>query len=212
MDDPHAEKPLKQRGPELRVADGAVVFVHGRGATADSILGLYDEIGTDGVAGLAPQAANNTWYPAPFMQPRERNEPGITSGLAAIDRAIERATDAGIDRDAIALVGFSQGACLTSDYLARHPTAYGGAGILSGGLIGAEVAADAYTGELAGTPVFVGCSDTDPYIPLSRVHETISVLEALGADVTEAIYEHRPHGVYEEELGALAELTAALSA
>ena len=210
MDDPHGEQPLAQRGPAPSDADGAIVFVHGRGATADSILGLYDEIGHPRLTGLAPQAANNTWYPNPFMQPREHNQPGITSGLQAIDRAVERATAAGIDRSAIAIVGFSQGACLTSDYLARYPDQYGGAGVLSGGLIGAEIDPAEYDGALAETPVFVGCSDTDPYIPLERVQETVSVLDDLGASVTEEIYERRPHGVYEEELAALAELTGTL--
>lgn len=210
MEDPHGEHPIKQRGPELTTATGAIVFVHGRGATADSILGLYDEIGQPRLAGLAPQAANSTWYPEPFMQPRQHNEPGITSGLAAIDRTVERATAAGIGRESIALVGFSQGACLTSEYLARHPDRYGAAGVLSGGVIGASIEPTEYEGDLAGTPVFIGCSDTDPYIPLERVHETVSVLETLGATVTEEIYEQRPHGVYEEELTALAELTAAI--
>lgn len=210
MDDPHGDQPIRQRGPELTAAAGAIVFVHGRGATADSILGLYDEIGHPSVAGLAPQAANSTWYPNPFMQPRERNEPGITSGMAAIDRTVEQAVAAGIDREAIAIVGFSQGACLTSEYLAQHPERYGAAGVLSGGVIGAEVDPEAYDGSLAGTPVFIGCSDTDPYIPLERVHETRAVFEELGASVTEEIYEQRPHGVYEEELSALAELTATI--
>lgn len=211
MDDPHGGQPIEQRGQDLETASGAIVLVHGRGATATSILGLFDEIGHDGLAGLAPQAANSTWYPNPFMEPRESNEPGISSGLAAIDRTITEATAAGIDRESIAVVGFSQGACLVSDYLARNPTRYGAGGILSGGLIGAEIDQTTYTGDLAGTPIFVGCSDTDPYIPLSRVRETVSVLDSLGAAVTEEIYERRPHGVYEEELTALNEMTAALT-
>ena len=214
-DDPHGDQPLVTAGADLDDAAAAVVLVHGRGATARSILGFGEQIaggqtaseGTtnESVALLAPQADANTWYPNSFLQPVENNEPGRTSGLRAVGRAVEAATDAGIETDAVLVGGFSQGACLASEFVARNPTRYGGLAVLSGGLIGESVAVDDYLDTadgalLEGTPAFLGCSDVDPHIPEERVHETDAVVTELGGDVTTRIYEGMGHGINDDEL------------
>ncbi|WP_144800113.1 alpha/beta hydrolase [Halorubrum depositum] len=222
-DDPHADEALVTAGTPVDEADAAVVLVHGRGATARSIVGFGEEIAVDGdVALLAPPAAANTWYPNSFLAPVADNEPGRSSGLRAVDRAVETATEAGISTDRVLVAGFSQGACLASEFVARNPTRYGGLAVLSGGLIGESVDVDDYVAHaaavdvdaadaLGGTPAFLGCSDVDPHIPEERVHETTAVLEALGADVDERIYEGMGHGINEEETEAVAALVASLS-
>ncbi len=210
MSGPHQNQPLQQRGPPLADATAAAVLVHGRGATAESILRLHNRIGTPTLTALAPAAADNTWYSHSFLEPVETNEPGRQSGLNAIEAAVTTATDAGLPTDQITLIGFSQGACLVSEFLVANPDRYGGAGILSGGLLGTDLDRLSMTGNLSDTPVFIGCSDNDPYIPVSRVHETTARLQALGADVTEQIYPHRPHGVYDEELVALSDMVTRL--
>lgn len=209
-DDPHADQPLVTAGTDLATAEAAAVLVHGRGATARSIVQMGQQFHVDGLALLAPQAAGNTWYPNPFTAPVEHNEPGRSSGLRAIDGAIEQANDAGIPAERVLVLGFSQGACLASEFLARNPRRYGGLVALSGGLIGESIDPDDYTGDLAGTPAFLGCSDVDPHIPEQRVHETAEVLEALGADVTARIYEGMGHGVNEDELTFVGEMVADL--
>ena len=223
-DDPHADEALVTAGTPVEEADAAVVLVHGRGATARSIVGFGEEVAGDGaVALLAPQAAVNTWYPNSFLAPVAENEPGRSSGLRAVGRAVETATEAGIPSERVLVGGFSQGACLASEFVARNPTRYGGLAVLSGGLIGESVDVDDYVSHaaaavdgdpaeaLGGTPAFLGCSDVDPHIPEERVHETTAVLEALGADVDERIYEGMGHGINEEETDAVAHIVAALS-
>ncbi|MCU4742491.1 alpha/beta hydrolase [Halobacteria archaeon AArc-m2/3/4] len=215
MDGPHQDQQLVTAGAPLEVAEAAVVLVHGRGATARSIVGMADEFHHHGVAFLAPQAARNTWYPNSFLAPVESNEPGRTSGLQAVGDAVETANEAGIPTERVAVLGFSQGACLASEFVARNPTRYGGLIALSGGLIGEIVDLEEYVDDadgdtLADTPAFLGCSDVDPHIPEERVHETATVLEELGADVTTRIYEGMGHGINEDEMEFVSELVAGL--
>jgi phospholipase/carboxylesterase len=205
--DLHANEPARA-GANPGSASAAVVLTHGRGATAESILAMHAEFDRTDVAYAAPQATNNTWYPNSFLAPVARNEPGRTAGLAAIDRLVEGFVDAGIDRERIYLLGFSQGACLTAEYAATHPTRYGGVAALSGGLIGETLGS--YDGALNGTPVFLGCSDVDPHIPEERVHETREIFESLGAEVEERIYSGMGHGVNEDELAYLRDAVADL--
>ncbi|WP_255194076.1 alpha/beta hydrolase [Natronobeatus ordinarius] len=209
-DDPHGDEPLETAGTALENASAAVVLIHGRGATARSILGMAGEFGTDGVASLAPQAAGNTWYPNSFLAPVAANEPGRTSGLEAIAGAIERANGAGIPTERVLVLGFSQGACLATEFVARNPRRYGGLVALSGGLIGDSIDPETYEGRLEGTPAFFGCSDVDPHIPEQRVHDSAAVLERLGADVTTRIYPGMGHGVNEDELAAVSRMVDAL--
>jgi phospholipase/carboxylesterase len=207
---PHQNQPVRTAGATLEDAQAAVVMVHGRGATAESILALAREFAfPDDVCYLAPQAAGRSWYPKSFLAPLAENEPGLSSGLRAIGDAARRATEAGLPAEHTLLLGFSQGACLVSEFAARAPARYGGLALLSGGLIGSGQKAGAeppedkhfdYEGDFDGTPAFFGCSDQDPHIPLARVRHSAEVFRALGADVEERIYEGMGHTVNEDEL------------
>jgi phospholipase/carboxylesterase len=207
---PHQGQPLVTAGTDLSAADAALVLVHGRGATARSITQFGRQVHAEGVALLAPQARGNEWYPESFLAPIEANEPGRSSGLRAVESAMDRARDAGIPDAQIMLAGFSQGACLASEYVARNPGRYGGLAALSGGLLGESVEPSAYAGDLKETPVFLGCSDVDPHIPAERVHETAAVFEALNGAVDARLYEGMAHTVNDEELEAVGSLVAAL--
>ncbi|SEQ85720.1 alpha/beta hydrolase [Natrinema salaciae] len=206
---PHQNQPLVTGGTDLADAEAALVLTHGRGATARGMVQMADELHHRGVAVLAPQAARQTWYPNSFLAPVDRNEPGRSSGLQAIRDAIGEANDAGIPTERVALIGFSQGACLASEFLARNPRRYGGLAALSGGLIGEELD-DEYPGDLEGTTVFLGCSDVDPHIPEQRVHDTADVFESMSADVTKRLYQGMGHGINEDEMAFVSEMVADL--
>ena len=199
-DGPHQDQPLLDHGASLDDASVAMILLHGRGASARGILGLADELDVPDVAYLAPQAAGRSWYPESFMAPIEQNEPQLSSALQAVADAIGHAGEHGLTAEQVVLLGFSQGACLATEYAARHPQRYGGVVGLSGGLIGPEGTAFDPEGTLDGTPVFLGCSDQDPYIPRERVEETADVLRGLGAKVTTRIYEGLGHTTNEDEL------------
>jgi phospholipase/carboxylesterase len=211
MDGPHQDQPVVAAGASLDAAEAAVVLVHGRGATARRIVGMAEEFQHPDVAYLAPQAARNTWYPNSFLAPIDSNEPGLSSGLQAVADAIDEANEAGIPTDRAMVLGFSQGACLASEFVARNATRYGGLAVLSGGLIGPDGTPRDYDGSLEGTPVFVGCSDVDPHIPVERVRETVTVFERMDADVTKRIYEGMGHGVNDDELAFVSEMVADLA-
>jgi|APHM01.1.fsa_nt_gi Predicted esterase len=210
-EDPHTDRPVETAGVPLAEASAAVVLLHGRGAGPRSVLSVASELDTEGIACLAPAAAGNTWYPRSFMEPLADNEPHLSSALALVDDLVDRAADA-IGRDRVVLIGFSQGACLASEYVARNAdaageeTRYGGLAALSGGLIGPEGTPREYEGHLEDTPVFLGCSDVDPHIPVERVHETRDVLAGLGTAVDERIYEGMGHTVTQDEVDAVAEI------
>ncbi|AUX09616.1 phospholipase/carboxylesterase [Halalkaliarchaeum desulfuricum] len=205
----HGDQPLLREGTELSGADAAVVLLHGRGASARSILAMTAEFDLEGVAYLAPQAAQRTWYPQSFLEPIERNEPWLTAALDRVGEVVTEATD-GVGPYRVALIGFSQGACLASEWTARNARRYGGLAALSGGLIGPEETPRDYEGSLDGTPVFLGCSDVDPHIPVERVHETREVFERLDGEVTESIYEGMGHGINEDELSHVSTMVSNL--
>lgn len=198
--DPHGGQPVRTAGAPLDGARAAVVMIHGRGATAESILTLAPELEMPRVAFLAPQAAGGTWYPYSFLAPIERNEPGITSGLHAITRLLDHVESSGIAPERTMLLGFSQGACLATEYVARHARRYAGLASLSGGLIGPDETPRDYAGSLDGTPVFLGCSDVDAHVPAVRVRESADVLRALGGAVTMRLYPGMGHLVNEDEI------------
>ena len=208
--DPHAGQPVRAAGVPLAEARVAVVMVHGRGASAESILTLAPALATpaDRVAFLAPQAQGGTWYPYGFMSPMERNEPGITSGMHAIERVLAQVAEAGIPPERTLLLGFSQGACLASEYAARHARRYGGLAVLSGGLIGPDGTPRDYAGSLDGTPVFLGCSDVDGHIPAARVRESAAVLGRLGGAVDMRLYPGMGHLVNDDEITAVRAMLA----
>jgi predicted esterase len=202
-DDPHGAQPLLVAGAPLDGARAAVIMIHGRGATADNILTLAPSLRGEGVAYLAPQAGGGAWYPYGFMSPMERNEPGISSGMRAIARAVGRAAAAGIPSERTVLLGFSQGACLASEYVARNAQRYGGLAVLSGGLIGPDGTPRDYAGSLDGTPVFLGCSDIDGHIPAPRVRDSAEVFRRLGGDVDMRLYPGMGHLVNDDEIDAV---------
>ncbi len=201
---PHQGQPLVWAGRPVEEAAGAMVMVHGRGATAESILELRHELGSPELAFVAPQAAGYTWYPYGFMAPMEKNEPGLSSGLARLGEVLAGLAAAGIPPERTILLGFSQGACLSLELAARNARRYGAVVALSGGLIGPPGTPRDYLGGLpggfAGTPVFLGCSDRDPHIPRERVDESAEVLRRMGAEVTERIYPAMGHTVNEDEM------------
>jgi len=201
--DPHAGQPVLAHGPRPADARVTVVTIHGRGATAESILALAGEIDLDDVAYLAPQAAGNTWYPYTFLSPIPRNEPGITSGIGVIAGLVDRLSLDGVGAERVALLGFSQGACLSLEFAARHARRYAGVFGLSGGLIGPPGTPRDYAGDFAGTPIFLGCSDVDAHIPIERVHETAEVCRRMGAAVDERIYPGMGHLVNGDEIAAV---------
>lgn len=196
-------------GPALAAARAAMVLLHGRGAPAEDMLGLAGELGMPDVAFLAPQADGFTWYPNPFLAPLERNEPWLSAALEAVERVLGEVAVAGVPVERTLLLGFSQGACLTTEFAARNPRPYGGVVGLTGGLIGPPGTPRDYPGSLAGVPVFLGCSDVDPHIPLERVDETAAVLGRMGAEVDRRIYPGLPHTVNRDELDAVRALVQA---
>lgn len=209
--DPHAGQAVLQRGVPLDQATAAIVALHGRGSNAEDILGLTAALDPGGYAHLAPQAAGHTWYPNRFTAPLASNEPFLTSSLQVIASAVATATVAGIPHERIVLLGFSQGACLALEYVARHARRWGAAIGLSGGLIGPDETPRDYPGSLDGTPIFLGCSDVDPHIPLGRVEESADVLRRLGGDVDERIYAEMGHTVNRDEIEAVRAVLASVA-
>jgi predicted esterase len=187
-------------GAPISRARAAMLMVHGRGASADDILTLTDQLSQPGFAYLAPQAAGNTWYPNRFLVPLEENEPWLSSALTFVGDVFADILKAGLPPERIILLGFSQGACLALEYAARNARRYGGLVGLSGALIGPEETPRDYPGSLDGTPVFLGCSDVDFHVPKERVDRTAQVLQELGAQVTERLYPGLGHTVNQDEL------------
>lgn len=198
--DIHAAQPVLAAGESLDAARGAMIMIHGRGANAPDILGLARLVDRPGMAYLAPDAAGHVWYQSPFMSPGVRQDPGLPSALGVIQRLMAAAGEAGLPPERVALLGFSQGACLALEFAARNPRRYGAIIALSGGLIGERIAAADYSGSLDGTPVFLGCSDVDPFIPLQRVQDTAAIMGGLGAAVTLRIYPNAAHTIVNDEI------------
>lgn len=208
---PHLGQPVASAGPAPEAASSAMILVHGRGASADSILDLGRHLPVEGMTYLAPQAAGHTWYPYSFLAPLVQNEPGRSSGLEVIGGLVARLELAGMAAERIVLAGFSQGACLASEFVARNPRRYGGLLVFSGGLIGPPGMAFALSGDLEGTPVFIGCSDVDAHIPLHRVEETSTELAGMGARVTKKIYPGMPHTIVQDEIDEARKVLASLN-
>lgn len=209
---PHQNQPIATQGPSPEKAKLAIILVHGRGASAEGMLLFADEFSGNNIHYRALQASGHTWYPQSFLAPKEQNQPGINSGLQAIFDQIHFLNEAGIPTGKIILLGFSQGACLISEFAARHPQRYGGVAAFSGGLIGSEINPAEYQGALEETPVFLGCSDRDPHIPQERVDETEQIFQQLGGSVNKKIYKGMGHTVNQDEINAVQEIIASLQA
>jgi predicted esterase len=201
--DPHFGQPVLHYGPPIASARLVAIFMHGRGASAEDILGLAPELAADDVAYLAPHAAGDSWYPYSFLSPIEQNEPGLTSALGVIARLVAAAGEQRHTPDRVVILGFSQGACLSLEFAARNPRRYAAVVGLSGGLIGPAGTPRDYPGSMENTPVFLGCSDVDAHIPVERVRESADVFRRLGATVDERIYPRMGHTINQDELEAV---------
>jgi len=193
-------QPILHAGAPLLQAGAAMIMIHGRGASAESILMLAEEFKQPDFAYLAPQAADGTWYPNRFLVPTASNEPWLSSALAVVGDLIEQVIKAGIPAERLMLLGFSQGACLALEYAARNAQRYGGVIGLSGGLIGADDEPRRDNGNFSDTPIFLGCSDVDFHIPKERVEHAAETLKALGANVTMRLYRNMDHTVNHDEV------------
>ncbi len=203
VEGPHHNSPVFTAGKALAEAKAAMILLHGRGAGAGDILALAEEFDQTEFAYIAPEAADNTWYPNSFLAPLASNEPWLSSALTVIPTLLAQIEAAGIPAERVVLLGFSQGACLTLESVARDARRYGAAIGLSGGLIGPAGTSRNYKGSLAGTPVFLGCSDRDAHIPRSRVEESGVILRNLGGEVDARIYPNMGHTVNRDEIGAV---------
>lgn len=199
---PHANTPLLTAGPSPEKAPATLLCLHGRGASAHDILSLYHALQLDTLAALAPQAAGNTWYPNSFLAPIDSNQPSLDSALQRIAAIVDDLLARGIPSRKIALLGFSQGACLTCELAARNPRRYAALIAFTGGLIGPPGTPRNYPGSLDGTPIFLGTSDPDPHVPFARVQETADTFTRMGAQVDLRRYPGMPHTINQEELDA----------
>ena len=194
------EKKIVTAGKNLEDAEKALIMIHGRGANANDILSVADYLNVNDFALLAPQATDNTWYPYSFMAPTSQNEPWLSSSLNLIKDLLNEITEKGITSENIYFLGFSQGACLTLEFVARNAAKYGGIVAFTGGLIGDTILTENYTGDFNKTPIFIGSSNPDPHVPVERVYETTKVLKNMNAIVTQKLYNDMGHTISQNEI------------
>jgi len=185
---------------DITEAKKALIMLHGRGGTADDILGFATHLNVDEYALFAPEATGNTWYPLSFLALPEDNEPWLSSALELLNGLVDDINKKGISTDHIYFTGFSQGACLALEFVARNATKYAGVAAFTGGLIGNKIYPENYSGNFNGTPIFIGSSDPDMHVPVERVHATTQILKNMHADVTEKIYKNMGHTINEDEI------------
>lgn len=191
---------IKTAGVTLENAKKVLIMLHGRGGSAENILSLAQYFNVKDYALLAPEATNQTWYPYSFITPVEQNEPWLTSAISIVEQTLQKATESGIKPENVYFFGFSQGACLTLEFLARTAQKYGGAVVIIGGLIGKEINRRNYKGNFDETPIFIGTSNPDFHVPVERVHESVAILKEMNAFVTEKVYDNSGHAIIEDEI------------
>lgn len=194
------QKNIVTAGVPLAQAKKALIMIHGRGASAQDIISLGTYLNVGDYALIAPQASGHSWYPYSFMAPVEQNEPGLSSAIEVINAIVDDILKAGIPASNIYFMGFSQGACLTLEYVTRHAQPYGGVVAFTGGLIGAALNLANYNGDFNGTPVFIGSSDPDMHVPVTRVRESETIIKNMGADITVKVYPGMGHTVSQDEV------------
>jgi phospholipase/carboxylesterase len=194
------KKEIVTSGQDLRQASKVLIMIHGRGASAEDILGIANHLKLEDFALLAPQATNNTWYPYSFLAPPSQNEPWLTSALDLLNDTVSDLKKNKIDPKNIYFLGFSQGACLTLEYVTRNATKYGGVVAFTGGLIGDKIYTENYKGDFSGTPLFIGTSDPDPHVPVERVNATEKILTGMNAQVVKKIYANMGHTINQDEI------------
>lgn len=195
----HNQQQIILAGTPIEKASKAVILIHGRGASAEDIISLEQHLHLEGMAIFAPQAAQYSWYPFSFMAPVEKNQPALDSALDVIGNLVNDIQAKGIPAEKIYFAGFSQGACLTLEYVSRHATRYGGVIAFTGGLIGETLTLENYTGSFNNTPVFIGTGDPDPHVPVTRVQQTVEQLQKQQANVLLKVYKGRPHTITGDE-------------
>jgi phospholipase/carboxylesterase len=187
-------------GKDITEATKVLVMIHGRGGSAQDILSLSSHLEISDFALLAPQATNSTWYPYSFMAPPAQNEPWLSSALDLLRGVVNEIMSNGITKENIYFLGFSQGACLTLEFVTRNADKYGGVVAFTGGLIGDKIYPENYKGDFNGTPVFIGTSNPDPHVPVERVYATSNILKNMNASVTEKVYNNMGHTINQDEI------------
>jgi phospholipase/carboxylesterase len=210
MLDPHAAQPILRAGTPLDRAAGALILLHGRGGSAEDILTLGEALADDRFALLAPQAAGHTWYPNSFLASRGQNEPWLSSALQNVEAVLALAQGAGIPTERIAIAGFSQGACLATEFVGRHPLRYAALLAYTGGLIGPLDEPITLSGNLDGTPALFSSGDPDPHVPWQRVQQSADLFAKIGAEVLVERHPGRPHTILASEVRQGRELLSAV--
>ena len=191
-------------GKKLDETDKVLIMIHGRGASAEDILSLAPNLDVSDYSLIAPQAThNNSWYPYSFLAPLQKNEPWLSSALSLIDKIVNDIIEKGKSKANIFFLGFSQGACLTLEYVTRNAVKYGGVVAFTGGLIGDKIYNENYKGDFSQTPVFIGTSNPDPHVPVERVYATANILRDMNASVTEKVYNNMGHTINQDEINSV---------
>ncbi len=194
------KKNIQTAGKSLKEAEKVLIMIHGRGADAHDILGLASNLNVAKYALLAPEATNNTWYPHSFMAKPEQNEPWLSSALDLLKGVVDEVSKSGVVAENIYFLGFSQGACLALEFVTRHAQKFGGVAAFTGGLIGDKINLDNYSGNFAGTPIFIGTGNPDPHVPIERAKESADILEKMNAKVHMKVYDGKPHSISQDEI------------
>jgi len=194
------KKDIVTAGVPAADAKRAIIFLHGRGASADSIVSLNDHLKVTDAALFAPQAANDSWYPYSFIMPVAQNQPALDSALDVIKALVADIVSAGIHESNIYFVGFSQGACLTLEYVARNAQQYGGVVAFTGGLIGKDIDMKNYRGSFKQTPILITTRDPDSHVPVRRVEMSEGILKKMDANVSLKIFPGRAHTISAKEI------------
>ena len=194
------QKNIITAGHELRATSKVLIMLHGRGGSAEDILSLSEHLNVKDYTLLAPQATDDTWYPYSFLAPPSQNEPWLSSALQLVKELVDEILAKGVPAKNIYFAGFSQGACLTLEFVTRNANRYGGVVAFTGGLIGDKIYRENYKGDFQNTPVFIGTSNPDPHIPIERVYATTNILKSMNADVTEKIYANMGHTINQDEI------------
>ena len=194
------KKNIITAGKELNKNSKVLIMLHGRGASAESILSLSSHLNVKDFTLLAPQATGNTWYPYSFLVPPAQNEPGLSSALNLLKEIVDDLYNKGIPSENIYFTGFSQGACLTLEFVTRNANKHGGVAAFTGGLIGDKIYRENYKGDFKNTPVFIGTGNPDPHVPVERVYATTNILKEMNAAVTEKVYNNMGHTINQDEI------------
>jgi len=194
------KKHIISAGKELGEDGKVLIMLHGRGGSAEDILSLSSYLNVKDFTLLAPQATNNTWYPYSFLAAPSQNEPWLSSALDLLKELVGELKNKGVSSGNIYFLGFSQGACLTLEFVTRNANKYGGVVAFTGGLIGDKIHSENYKGDFQNTPVFLGTSNPDPHVPVERVYATGNILRDMNAAVNEKVYNNMGHTINEDEI------------